>query len=153
MNRDLFDKTGNFGIHPLYPLYNIYYCARDYLLSLGTLLATDSPVYYNVAPACVAIKEFYWFGGNEPKRHAQRAKGGSRRRLRDDKLRRPQRVWKKKKTISRNRTLHYAAGSSPRHYFESLLYVPCIYSGPPSKSNFDKGRENNCAKPRERGLE
>lgn len=49
---------------------------RARVLSLGTSLAADSPVYYNVAGVYVAIKEFYRFGGNEPKRHTQRAKGG-----------------------------------------------------------------------------
>lgn len=75
------------------------------------------------------------------------ARAVARARLRDNKLRRGRSECEKKKTISRNRTLHYAAGSTSRHYFESLLCALRIYSGL-GKFNFDKGRENNCVKPR-----
>lgn len=33
-----------------------HYRARDYLLSLGTLLAADSPAYYNVYGVCVCVR-------------------------------------------------------------------------------------------------
>jgi len=87
--------------------------------------------------------------GNEPKRDTQRTKGAAARAVINRRGRR-EREEKKDDLKESHAALHLR--NNPRHYFESLLRAPRIYSGP-GESNFDKATENHRAMCREKGPE